>query len=97
MAKTLTSFLFATFFFCQSYADTIANISLWLEEKYSQKTCGNLDGKDFSTIQTTLQNSDSPCLDSKTTQNPISLVKNYNEIAESVFFNRMAKTQVASF
>lgn len=72
-----------------SEASSLAEASLWLHEKYSGKSCGDISAMDLASVD---QISNASCL-SNQTKSPSSLSKldqDLNKIAENTFFERMA-------
>lgn len=71
-----------------SKAQNIPEASLWLQEKFSNKTCGDINDTDLLFIDQQTNSINKSCMKSSELLNS---KQNFNDISEKIFFERMAK------
>lgn len=78
-----------SFFISVTEASAITEASMWIQSKFSGKTCEDLNKDDLDRVQAYLK--DKNCLYNKnsTTES----FENSNDIAENLFFNELAQTE----
>jgi len=80
-----------TLFVKTAEAQSIAEVSLWLHQKYSNKTCGDITLDEFNKIQ---QRIDPKCKVMDLQNSTENLSENLNSIAEALFFENQAQAKL---
>jgi hypothetical protein len=84
----LIIFILPAFFFQVLHAQSVADASLCLHEKYSGKSCGEITNDDLYAVD---QITDSASMTCKAPSTALKTIKDLNAVAETLFFERAAK------